>query len=261
MTNRGKQPQGFTLLELIVAMGIFLVICAAMFELLDLSQKKYNSETQLTAAYQDARLALDQIVRDVDESGYPSVRLFSSVPLPSSSNYAIAPVAWSPNYPITDCQIGSCMTPGDYDLVVETRLGTDTFVSWVWYHLDTSSNILYRAVVPKSSGDPLSVVSSSQLAVPLIANVMNNPGSATIAQITASYSSMFPGNRPQPIFQYGCATATGTVPCSLAGPYNAARNITDVNVTLIVATPQRDAATQQIKLVELTGRGHRVNPD
>jgi hypothetical protein len=36
--------------------------------------------------------------------------------------------------------------------------------------------------------------------------------------------------------------------------------IRDVNITLIVMTRQPDLQTQQLKLVELNGRGHRVNP-
>jgi hypothetical protein len=34
-----------------------------------------------------------------------------------------------------------------------------------------------------------------------------------------------------------------------------------VDITLIVMTPQTDAQTNQIHLVELNGRGHRVNPN
>jgi hypothetical protein len=36
--------------------------------------------------------------------------------------------------------------------------------------------------------------------------------------------------------------------------------IRDVDVTLIVAAPQLDAQTHRWKLVELNGRGHRMNP-
>jgi prepilin-type N-terminal cleavage/methylation domain-containing protein len=251
---------GFTIVEMIVAMGIFLIICAAMFELLDLSQKKFNSETQLTAAYQDARLAMDQIVRDVDASGYPSTSMFSVLPT-SPSSYAIGPVAWSPNYPLTPCTLGTCATPGDYDLIVETRLSTDTQVSWIWYHLDGTT--LYRAVVTKTAGDPLSVVSSSGNKVAFLSNVMNNPGAAQLAQITSEYPSMFPGGGPQPIFQYTCYTPGGaapTAPCPLAGSDNSANNVCDVDITLIVKTPQSDLQTQKLKLVELNGRGHRLNP-
>ena len=267
MKRRLPSHRGFTLLEMMMAMGIFLIICAAMFELLNLSQKKFSSEMQLTAAYQDARLAMDQIVRDVNVAGYPSTDMFSPPPTSYPSNYAIGPVAWSPNYPApTACAIGTagggtCGTPGDYDLIVETRLGTDSNVSWIWYHLDPPTSILYRAVVPKpTSGDPLSTVTSSGAMVAFLANVMNDAPSAQLAQITATYPSMFPGGQPQPIFQYTCDTPAGAMPCPLAGKYNSPKNVRDVDITLIVKTPQRDMQTQSIKLVELNGRGHRVNP-
>jgi type II secretory pathway pseudopilin PulG len=253
---------------MMMAMAIFLIICAAMFELLNLSQKKYSGETQLTAAYQDARLAMDQIVRDFNVSGYPPADMFSVIP--SNALYATSPVAWSPNYnPPVPCQIGTggggtCATPGDYDLIVETRLSTDTFISWIWYHLDGTT--LYRVVAPKTTGDPLSTVSSSTAKVPFLANVMNNPGPTSpvqLAQITAQYPSMFPGGQPQPIFQYTCDMPGGpapTGPCPLAGANNSPQNIRDVQVNLIVMTPQRDMQTQSLKLVELNGSGHRVNP-
>jgi hypothetical protein len=131
-------------------------------------------------------------------------------------------------------------------------------VSWIWYHLDGTT--LNRAVVPKTTGDPLSTVQASGQMVAFLTNVMNNPGSAQLAQITANYPSMFPGGQPQPIFQYTCDTPSGTMPCPLAGPYNSASNIRDVDITLIVKTPQRDIQTQNLKLVELSGRGHRLNP-
>jgi prepilin-type N-terminal cleavage/methylation domain-containing protein len=269
-TQRYLQTQrGFTILEMLVSMAIFLVICGAMFELLNLSQKKYSGETQLTAAYQDARLTMDQIVRDFNVSGYPPADLFSVVP--ASPQYATSPVAWSPNYMVTPCLIGTggggtCATPGDYDLVLETRLSTETNVSWIWYHLDNTTNTLYRAVVPKTSGDPLSTVQSSGQKVAFLANVMNNPGPTSpvqLAQITAQYPTMFPGGQPQPIFQYTCDTPGGPTPsgpCPLAGTNNSPQNIRDVNITLIVMTPQRDMQTQSLKLVELNGSGHRVNP-
>src|SRR6516164_4137276 len=104
--------QGFTILEMLLAMAIFLIICAAMFELLDLSQKKYSTETQVTMAYQDARLAMDQITRDFNVSGFPPPGMFTTVPTSKPWTYAVGPVAWSPNYTSgTDCQIGvNCST-------------------------------------------------------------------------------------------------------------------------------------------------------
>jgi prepilin-type N-terminal cleavage/methylation domain-containing protein len=264
MSQRQEKARGFTMLEMMVAMGIFLVICGAMFELLQLSQKKYSSETQLSAAYQDARLAIDQIVRDVSVAGYPPVSVYTGVAPAPFSQFAISPVAWSPNYGTSPCTViagggGTCSTPGDYDLIVETRLAGDSFVSWVWYHLDTTKFTLYREVVPKTSGDPLAAVTSAGTMVPLLENVMNNPG-GQLAQITANFPAMFPGGGPQPLFQYSCDTPPGPAPCGQAGAYNASNNIRDVDVTLIVKTPQQDMQTESMKLVELNGRGHRLNP-
>jgi hypothetical protein len=101
--------------------------------------------------------------------------------------------------------------------------------------------------------------------VPFLVNVMNNAVSAAptqFAQITATYPSMFPGGNPVPIFQYSCETPTAVVACNSvgAGAYNTALNIRDVDITLIVMTQFGDAQTQQIKLIELNGRGHRLNP-
>jgi prepilin-type N-terminal cleavage/methylation domain-containing protein len=264
MNGRQHKARGFTMLEMLVAMGIFLIICAAMFELLQLSQNKYNSETQLTTAYQDARLAVDQIVRDISVAGYPPSSIYTGPSPTPPDKFAISPVAWSPNYGVTPCTVipgggGTCATPGDFDLILETRLAGDDFVSWIWYHLDASKFTLYREVVRKGSGDPLAAVTGAGTMTALLDNVMNNPG-GQLAQITSTYPGMFPLGGPQPIFQYTCGTPQGPQPCNQPGGNNASNSIRDVDVTLIVKTPQQDLQTGAVKLVELTGRGHRVNP-
>jgi prepilin-type N-terminal cleavage/methylation domain-containing protein len=265
VTEQRSRHRGFTILELLLTMAIFLIICAVMFELLDLSQKKYNTETQLTAAYQNARLAMDQITRDFNVAGYPPAGVFSPVPASTPWVYAVGSVAWSPNYPGTDCQMGTnCMTPNDYDLIIETRLSGDTNVSWIWYHLDQATNALFREVVTKTAGDPYGTVTTVGTAVPLLTNVMNNPGDPTLlTQIRAQNPQMYPLGVAEPIFQYTCDTPSGPLPCNspLSAGYNTPRNIRDVNITLIVATPQIDLQTQRFKLVELSGRGHRLNPN
>ena len=265
---RAATPQaerGFTVLELMIATAIFLVICGAMFGLLQLSQQKYSSETQLSGAFQETRLAIDQIVRDFNVSGYPSQSLFSTLPA-NSTKYAVNPVAWKPNYPGTPCSIGSpvgaaCTTPGDFDLILETDLGNG--VSWIRYQLIQTT--LYRAVVPKTAGgDPATATSDPAVTVPFLTNVMNNvmntPSAAQFSQITTDYPSMYPGGLPQPIFTYTCDTPAGPQPCAAAGNYGVVNNIRDVDITLIVLTRQPDLQTQQLKLVELDGRGHRTNP-
>lgn len=258
-------------------MAIFLAICAAMFELLRMSQLKYSGETQLSAAYQDSRLAMDQIVRDFNIAGYPPVDMFSVLPT-SPSQYAITPVAWIPGYtnvPPTPCSLdqpvlggGTCGTPGspgDYDLVIETRIPPNPGdppnppVSWICYHYDPLSLILYRDVVQKNAGSPPSSSRVMTEGTAFLKNVVNSPGSL-MSQIVAEYPTMFSGGVAQPIFQYTCDTPGGPLPCWRAGTNNSPKNIRDVDVTLIVMTPQPDLETQALKLVELFGRAHRSNP-
>jgi len=255
-----QSERGFTVLELMIATAIFVVICGAMFGLLQLSQQKYSSETQLSGAFQETRLAIDQIVRDFNVSGYPSQSMFSKLPS-DTTQYAQSPVAWSPSYPGVPCSVGAggglCATPGDFDLILETDLGNG--VSWIRYQLNGTT--LYRAVVPKTAGaNPDVATSAAGVMVPFLTNVLNSPSGIQLTQITATYPSMYPGGAAQPIFKYTCDTPSGLQPCPNAGIYGVPNNIREVDITLIVMTRQRDLQTQALKLVELDGRGHRVNP-
>ena len=238
-----NQPErGFTVMELMIATAIFLVICGAMFGLLQLSQQKYSSETQLSGAFQETRLAIDQIVRDFNVSGYPSQAIFSTLPA-DTTKYAADPVAWSPNYLSgTPCSLGAtgvpaCATPGGFDLILETDLGNG--VSWIRYQLNGTP--LFRSVVPKTAGDdPATKTSDPAVMVPFLTNVMNSAA--------------------QPIFTFTCDTPAGPQPCSAAGNYAVSNLIRDVDISLIVQTRQPDLQTGIPKLVALQGRGHRVNP-
>jgi prepilin-type N-terminal cleavage/methylation domain-containing protein len=268
--NKGRQ-YGFTLIELLVALGIFLVVTGAAFTLLSSSQQRYQTESQVLTSFQEARLALDQIVRDVNDSGYPPPTYFTSS---APQNSASSPFAWSQGsgYPNTSCQIatgggGNCTTatvnntsPGDFDLIIETNPTplTSASVSWIRYQL--LGTTLYRGTAQKgSSGDP-DAATSTQL-IPFVQNVINNSSSAQITQYKLTYPSMFPVGAPVPIFSYNCDTGAAPSPCRAAGTYNSPVNIRDVVVTLIVSAQTRDATMGVPRIVQLSGRGRRVNPN
>lgn len=261
---------GFTMLEMLVSMGIFLLICASAFTLLGVSQQKYQTESQVLTSFEEAQLGLDQIVRDVNDSGYPPLNQFQV--LPDASFYADTPIAWSPGYPSipptvpTPCYLGGggtpCNTPGPEGLFIETNPTPQVHLSTVQYiRYKLVGTTLYRGVFPKVAGvDPYATFPDTQL-VPFVQNVMNSASPAQIAQINAAYPNMFPGGAAVPVFTYLFDTPWGPLPSSDPRTFglNTPQNIRSITITLIVQTPTPDPQTGQIRVVELTGRGSRIN--
>lgn len=273
--SKGSQ-KGFSLIEMLLAAVIFVLLCGAAFALLSVAQQRYQTESQVLNSFQEARFALDDMVRDVNGSGYPPQSSFSMIPnVPAASSYASTPIAWSlsAGYPSSPCLIGTltgpsgnCIgndnTPGDFDLIVERdpnpsqKLG----VQWTRYYLQGTT--LVRAQKPKSvGGDPDG--STWNQFVPYVQNVMNNASTEQIANFRAVYPQMFPGGNPVPVFTYYCPNPTPppeSTACPLAASYNSPMNVTDVEIDLIVMAPTVDAQTGAPRLIELHGRGHSLNP-
>ena len=256
------RQEGFTLIELLVALGIFLVVTGAAFTLLGSSQQHYQVETQVLSSFQEARLGMDQIVRDVNDAGYPPPSFAGTDP----TLFASTPFAWSPGYTTnSSCNIVAssgkpvCTTPGNFDLIIETNPNPQDPacalapcpVQWIRYQLQVPPQVqvptLMRGMVPKTPGpgDPDAATTAASVLVPFVQNVVNSPA--------------------QPIFSYTCDTTSPPqsppLPCpNAAAVDNSPANIRDVIVNLIVAAPLPDPKTGQPRLVQLTGRGRRINP-
>lgn len=259
---------GFSLIELLVALGIFLVITGAAFTLLSSSQQRYQNDSQLLNSFQEARLGLDQMVRDIDDAGYPSQTFYvNSHP----ELYTSSPFAWKPSYPGTSCTVGiTCNSPDNSDIIIETNPNPQdslSTVQWIRYQLGgPNGTTLFRGVATKVSGHDPAVDTAANFA-PFVQNVVNNSPTLQIGlfQLSAAYPNVFPGGNPVSIFTYYCDTPTLALPpptlCSAALPDNSPANIRDVAITLVVASPLPDATTGHPRLVQLTARGHRLNPN
>ena len=225
MKKRNISASGFSLVELLVGTVLFTIITGAVFSLLMSAQLRYSGESNVTEAFQQANVAIDQIVRDVHSAGYPPK---TSLPLNTSSDFYALPFAWSPSYPGTPCTVGpsgTCAIPGGNDLIVEADTGSG--VQWIRYSLQNGT--LMRGVATKSGTDPVGTT-NNRLA-PYLDNVIN-PTSA-------------------PVFSYPDASASPQ-PVSL---------IREVNITLIVRSALPDPQTQQFRTITLTGQATRLNPN
>jgi type II secretory pathway pseudopilin PulG len=265
LAQHKRSQQGFSLIEMLIAAVIFILLCTTAFGLLSVAQQRYQTESQVLNSFQEARFGLEEIVRDVNGSGFPPQNMFSFTPtVPPANLYAVTPVAWSPNYPNNPCQIGTAgggtctNSPGDFDLIIERDVDPWRHDGVEWTRYQLANNILSRAQSYKVvGGDP--ATTTGAFFVPYVQNVMNNTTPAQIAQFHAIYPNMFPGGNPVPIFSYTCYTPYGPQPCITAGSYNSPQYVTDVDITLIVMAPTVDAQSHQARLVELHGRGHSLN--
>lgn len=284
--KRGWHERGFTIIEVLAALGIFLLVSGAAFTLLTSSQQRYQTDAQVLSSFQEARLGLDQMVRDIDDAGFPP-QSFLAAPTNPFDYIARVPFAWSAaaGYPANACQIGmgTCTTttdptPGDFDIIIETNpdpsrdpaCTPNCPVQWIRYQLGgPNGTTLMRGVANKGLGLEPDGATAAQ-PVPFVQNVVNNSPNLQIGQfqLSAAYPAVFPGGAPVPIFQYTCDTPTSAPqnppqPCPGLGnnPDNSPANIRDVVIRLIVAAPSPDSVTGRPRLVQLIGRGRRINPN
>ncbi|MFQ6030510.1 MAG: PilW family protein, partial [Dehalococcoidia bacterium] len=93
------QQKGFSLLELLLVLAIFIVVSGSVFQLMNITQLRYRAEQQFLESFQGARLGVEVIVRDIHNTGYPPPDTFAgNLPLqpggPTPPTYP-APVPWT----------------------------------------------------------------------------------------------------------------------------------------------------------------------
>jgi prepilin-type N-terminal cleavage/methylation domain-containing protein len=74
LTNRQR---GFSLIEVMLVLVIFLIVSGAVFELLNASQIRYRAERDFLESFQGARLGVEIMVRDIHNAGYPPPYTFA----------------------------------------------------------------------------------------------------------------------------------------------------------------------------------------
>ena len=85
----GRQD-GFTLVELMVAMSIFLLILVGIFQVFDPSRNAYQVSTRKLDVQQNARVAMDRMARQLRMTGYFPENLVPNPVNPLSNSIQVA---------------------------------------------------------------------------------------------------------------------------------------------------------------------------
>src|ERR1041385_5184941 len=71
-----SNERGFSLIELMMVLVIFMVVMGAVFRLMNLATARSSTEQAKLDMFQEAREFMDQMSRDLRQAGYPNVRDF-----------------------------------------------------------------------------------------------------------------------------------------------------------------------------------------
>lgn len=285
-----SREQGFSLVEMMVVVLVFTIVTGAVFGLLNTAQQRYRAESQVLESFQAARLAMDQIVREVHSGGFPSRSLFpqqcpggaaiqtgccAACPNydPATMNTVATPFPTNNNGPgglgINGCIPGAgCLLPNNFSLVIEEDVDPEVGngVEWVVYSLRDPNgnlpvprqpNVLWRGVYPKAATGTLDGNGTR------IYNTANLGGNvANTGMVPIVYNVMndpLSNNQPnanlaaenQKLFRYDYDPVAGGTPT--------AQKIRRVYINLIVRSQDPDPKTRQFRIVTLRAAATRYN--
>jgi prepilin-type N-terminal cleavage/methylation domain-containing protein len=159
--------RGFSILEMVITMGIFSIIMGVMFQQIDQAQHSAASQRTRLDIFQEARAFMDLMARDLHEAGYPSSRNFAPGVLTLNPLLPRSPYAADSRRAVglTRVEAGGLWFEGDVD-------GNGT-VAVVQYRLNLTGNncpCLRRSQQPKANAAPLAQVPVYQVEVQNVKN-------------------------------------------------------------------------------------------
>jgi prepilin-type N-terminal cleavage/methylation domain-containing protein len=222
--NQGRQA-GFSLVELLVVLAILTIVMAAVFQQVDIVQKRYRTEEMKTEMFQAARELLDTFVRDLHQAGYPSSKMFAKDVLKDPAE--------------NDSRLAAGLVSVDVDeIIFEADVDADGTVDSIRYRLvdvlaDTnwSCPCIERSQVAKVDGAPTAQGTSYYVAV-------ENVSGLTFAAFQRDGTEV-------------------ALPATLAG--GTADDIDTIQITIDVQAPYRDLQTNQRPTARLTASARISN--
>ena len=175
--------RGFTLLEFLIVFAVFIVMIAGVFAQISKFQQVYKVEETKVDASQETRTVLDEIGRELHQSGYPGQSLFDPNALAN------------PTTPLNNANVAAGLVKvSNYELWFEGDVDGDGAVDVVHYMLmDSNGNpvtaastcpcTLQRSQVQKGNAAPLAQNTTYSSG---LSNILNSGSGSPLAGVTIS---------------------------------------------------------------------------
>lgn len=213
--------RGFSLLEMLIAVSIFGIVTAAVFEQINAMQKRSASEAMKLDQSQQSREFLDQTVRDLHMAGYPNSAMYAGAPNNTDPRVAAGLVSVSPTQILMEGDVNS---EGQVYSVRIMYVASDPG--------DPNCPCVRRFAIPKVPGLPLSqptATSYTETTQVLL------PGTAAGASGEDLFVFFDANGNQVPV--------AGGADISTAAGQNLITSIKAVKINLSLLTNQRDPAT------------------
>lgn len=290
----GARQQGFSLIELMVVMVIFLIVSGAVFALLDTAQVRYRAEQQFLESFQGGRLGVDLMVSDIHNAGYPPPYTFAgNLPYPATGptpGFYPGPIPWTdPTAAGTDLQrrfavgimgirgavvdstctvnggLNPCDIPNPWEIMLELDIdpenpaphpvtGLRPQVEWVHYYLIRPAGAQTSSLIRAVA--PKVVVAGAD---PSAATVSNIPFVENVVQDpTQAVNAVLPdATLNVPMFTFECDPNTVII---TGTQICTAENVQNIYVAVRVRSSQQDIRTRQFRQLTIQGMARRLNP-
>jgi prepilin-type N-terminal cleavage/methylation domain-containing protein len=154
-----SRQRGFSMIELTIVVGILGIIIAGIFTQMDQAQQRAYTERVKLDNMQEARDFVDQFFRDINEIGYPNVRMVDITSGSWNPVLATPPTyAWNNLYANDNRVAIGLVRIDNTEIRFEADTNGDGNVQSVRYAINGNGNCalcLQRSQVDKVAGDPL----------------------------------------------------------------------------------------------------------
>lgn len=171
MKHSSSAQRGFSMMELTVAMALTMVLMGAVYTQVKIAQQRSSSEQNIVDMFQESREFMDQMVRDIQQAGYPNsnnlVPAAAGTDIREDSGNAVGLVKVDTNF-----------------LMLEGDVNGDGAVESVqiYYSADgVNCPCLRRSQILKVNGDPLhgqGLLSPASSSFTEVQDVLNGTGTS-----------------------------------------------------------------------------------